>query len=51
VVIRLGDSGPPDREAAHEYAAPLEADEPDPDLIDACRAAMRYAIRRGLIEA
>ncbi len=40
VVVWLGDNEPPDREAAHKYAAPMEADDPDPDLVDACRAAM-----------
>jgi DNA-binding NarL/FixJ family response regulator/anti-sigma regulatory factor (Ser/Thr protein kinase) len=40
VVIWLGDSAPPDPASAHHYAAPLDADDPDPDLVEACRAAM-----------
>jgi DNA-binding NarL/FixJ family response regulator/anti-sigma regulatory factor (Ser/Thr protein kinase) len=40
VVVWLGDNGPPDAPSAHHYAGPHEADASDPDLVEACRAAM-----------
>jgi DNA-binding NarL/FixJ family response regulator/anti-sigma regulatory factor (Ser/Thr protein kinase) len=40
VVVWLGDHGPPDPASAHHYSAPIEADDSDPDLVEACRAAM-----------
>jgi hypothetical protein len=40
VVVWLGDDAAPDAAGAHHYRAPPEADSVDPDLVEACRAAM-----------
>ena len=40
VVVWLGDAAPPDPDSAHHYAGPAGDDEPDPQLVEACRAAM-----------
>jgi DNA-binding NarL/FixJ family response regulator/anti-sigma regulatory factor (Ser/Thr protein kinase) len=40
VVVWLGDNGPPDGSSAHRYARPETGDAADPDLVEACRAAM-----------
>ena len=40
VVVWLGDNVPPDSTSAHHYSSPAEADALDPDLVEACRAAM-----------
>jgi DNA-binding NarL/FixJ family response regulator/anti-sigma regulatory factor (Ser/Thr protein kinase) len=41
VVVWLGENDPPNPAAAHRYRAPLVEDDVDPDLVEACRAAMR----------
>jgi DNA-binding CsgD family transcriptional regulator/anti-sigma regulatory factor (Ser/Thr protein kinase) len=41
VVVWLGENAPPDPDSAHHYVAPVDPDEPDPALVDACRAALR----------
>jgi DNA-binding NarL/FixJ family response regulator/anti-sigma regulatory factor (Ser/Thr protein kinase) len=40
VVVWLGDSARSHRAGAHHFAAPAETAEPDPALVEACRAAM-----------
>jgi DNA-binding NarL/FixJ family response regulator/anti-sigma regulatory factor (Ser/Thr protein kinase) len=40
VVVWLGENGPPETSGAHRYASPDHADASDPDLVEACRAAM-----------
>jgi DNA-binding NarL/FixJ family response regulator/anti-sigma regulatory factor (Ser/Thr protein kinase) len=40
VVVWLGDDAAPDPAAAHHYRGPPEPDPVDPDLVEACRAAM-----------
>jgi DNA-binding NarL/FixJ family response regulator len=40
VVVRLGDNAPPNSASAHHYSGPADADALDPDLVEACRAAM-----------
>jgi len=40
VVVWLGNTAPADAHAAHHYPGPAEADALDPDLLEACRAAM-----------
>lgn len=40
VVVWLSDDAPPDAPSANRYPAPVEADDSDPDLVEACRAAM-----------
>ena len=40
VVVWLGDSEPPDPDAAHHYLGPVDDSAADPALVEACRAAM-----------
>ena len=40
VVVWLGDNEPPDTASAHHYYGPRDEDRSDPDLMDACLAAM-----------
>jgi DNA-binding NarL/FixJ family response regulator/anti-sigma regulatory factor (Ser/Thr protein kinase) len=40
VVVWLADDGSPDSPSAQRYRAPTVADHSDPDLVEACRAAM-----------
>ena len=40
VVVWLGDHAPPDSPATHQYSGAPEAAALDPDLVEACRAAM-----------
>jgi DNA-binding NarL/FixJ family response regulator/anti-sigma regulatory factor (Ser/Thr protein kinase) len=40
VVVWLGDNGPAASASTHHYAGPDHADAADPDLVEACRAAM-----------
>jgi DNA-binding NarL/FixJ family response regulator len=40
VVVWLGDNVAADSPAAHRYSGPADADALDPDLVEACRAAM-----------
>ena len=40
VVVWLGDNEPPDPAAAHHYLGPVDGEDADPALVEACRAAM-----------
>jgi DNA-binding NarL/FixJ family response regulator/anti-sigma regulatory factor (Ser/Thr protein kinase) len=40
IVVRLGDGRDADPATADRHRAPLAPDEPEPDLVEACRAAM-----------
>ncbi len=40
VVVWLGEHAPPDPEGAHHYLGPVDDEDADPALIEACRAAM-----------
>ena len=40
VVVWLGDNEPPDAASAHHYRGPHDEERRDPDLVEACRAAM-----------
>ena len=40
VVVWLGDHEPPDPDGAHHYLGPIDHNDADPALLEACRAAM-----------
>jgi DNA-binding CsgD family transcriptional regulator/anti-sigma regulatory factor (Ser/Thr protein kinase) len=41
VVVWLGEHRPPDSDSAHHYLQPGAPEPPDPDVVEACRAAVR----------